>query len=235
VVLGSVEGEHSGLASGVNNGVARVAGLLEVAVLSVVIYGTFSANLDARLEEMNLPKEVSSELEATKDNLGAAEAPEGVDAETVAHIESAIDESFVAGFRAVMLISSGLAVASALAAALLIGDRRVCSAVTGGNEPRRAAIQTREKQFEEMRLENKVVLSVVAWIIVHHLWELLEDREEQAWATLYNGVSVLTISAAVLSAYAILFALIFLSAWVFVPGAYFQSTLKHPVGLGEYL
>jgi hypothetical protein len=30
----------------------------------------------------------------------------------------------------------------------------------------------------------------------------------------------------VLSAYAILFALILLSAWVFVPGAYFRTTLK---------
>ena len=48
-------------------------------------------------------------------------------------------------------------------------------------------------------------------------------------------MTVLTISAAVLSAYAILFALIFLAAWVFVPGGYFQSTLKHPVGLGGYL
>jgi len=48
-------------------------------------------------------------------------------------------------------------------------------------------------------------------------------------------VSVLTVSAAVLLAYAILFALIFLAAWVFVPGAYFQSTLKHPVGFGEYV
>jgi hypothetical protein len=48
-------------------------------------------------------------------------------------------------------------------------------------------------------------------------------------------VTALTISAAVLSAYAILFALIFVAAWVFVPSGYFQSTLKHPVGVGEYL
>jgi hypothetical protein len=39
----------------------------------------------------------------------------------------------------------------------------------------------------------------------------------------------------VLLAYAILFALILLAAWVFVPGDYFQSILKHPVGFGEYL
>jgi hypothetical protein len=32
-----------------------------------------------------------------------------------------------------------------------------------------------------------------------------------------------------------LFALIFLAAWVFVPGAYFQTVLKHAVGFGKYL
>jgi hypothetical protein len=45
-----------------------------------------------------------------------------VDAGTEARIERAIDESFVAGFRAAMLVSAGLALASALAAALLVGD-----------------------------------------------------------------------------------------------------------------
>jgi hypothetical protein len=52
---------------------------------------------------------------------------------------------------------------------------------------------------------------------------------------LYNGVTVLTLTLAVFLAYAALFALIFLAAWVFVPGAYLQTTLKHSVGFGEYL
>lgn len=80
------------------------------------------------------------------------------------------------------------------------------------------------------------IVAMVAWIIVaHHLWERPDDPDQRRWAALYNGVTVLTVSTAVLAAYAILFALIFIAAWVFVPGAYFQSTLKHPVGLGEYL
>jgi MFS family permease len=128
VALGSVEGEHSGLASGVNNAAARVAGLLAVAVLGVVVYGAFSANLDARLESIDLSGGVRSELEAAKADFGAAEPPEGVDARTAAQIERAVDEAFVAGFRAVMLVSAGLALASALVAALLVGDRRVPSA-----------------------------------------------------------------------------------------------------------
>ena len=110
-----------------NNAAARVAGLLAVAVLGMFAYGAFSANLDARLDSMNLPGEVRSEMEAAKADLGAAEAPEGVDAGTAARIERAVDESFVAGFRAVMLVSAGLAFASALTAVLLVGNWRVRS------------------------------------------------------------------------------------------------------------
>jgi MFS family permease len=124
VALGSVEGEHSGLASGVNNAAARVAAPLAVAVLSVFVYGAFSTRLDARLHSMNLPGEVRSEMEVAKADLGAAEAPEGVDAGTAAHIDRAVDESFVAGFRTVMVVCVGLALVSALAAVLLVEDRR---------------------------------------------------------------------------------------------------------------
>jgi EmrB/QacA subfamily drug resistance transporter len=123
--LGSVDREHSGLASGVNNAVTRVAGLMAVALLGMFVYGVFSMSLDARLHSMDLSEEVLSEMEAAKTHLGAAEAPEGVNAGTEALIERAIDESFVAGFRAVMLVSAGLALASALVAALLVSDRRV--------------------------------------------------------------------------------------------------------------
>jgi EmrB/QacA subfamily drug resistance transporter len=127
VALGSVEDEHSGMASGVNNAVARVAGLLAVAVLGAFIYGAFSWSLDARLERMDMPGEVRTAMEAAKADLGAAEAPAGVNEGMEARIERAIDESFVVGFRTVMLASAGLALANALIAALLVGDPRTPS------------------------------------------------------------------------------------------------------------
>jgi EmrB/QacA subfamily drug resistance transporter len=133
--LGSVNSARSGLASGVNNAVTRVAGLLAVALLGMIVYAAFSVNLDTRLEGMDLPGGVRSELEAAKANLGAAEAPEGVDPGTAARIERAIDESFVAGFRAVMLVSAGLALASALAAALLVGGRIIPRRSAGSDAP----------------------------------------------------------------------------------------------------
>src|SRR5215218_7583342 len=80
------------------------------------------------------------------------------------------------------------------------------------------------------------IVAMVTWIIVaHQLWERPSEREARHWVALYNGVSVLTISVAVLFAYAVLFALVFAAAWVFVPGAYFQTILRHPVSISEYL
>jgi EmrB/QacA subfamily drug resistance transporter len=48
-VLDSVEERHVGIASGVNNGVARVAGLLAIAILGAVISGYFGSALDSNL------------------------------------------------------------------------------------------------------------------------------------------------------------------------------------------
>jgi hypothetical protein len=48
-VLDSVEERRVGIASGVNNGVSRVAGLLAIAVLGAVISAHFGARLDSEL------------------------------------------------------------------------------------------------------------------------------------------------------------------------------------------
>jgi EmrB/QacA subfamily drug resistance transporter len=118
--LNSVEGRHSGLASGVNNAVSRTGGLLSIAVLGIFVFASFSGSLDSRTESVDLTPEQRAALESEKVDLGGAEVPEGVDAGTAASIERAVDESFVGAFRLSMYIAAGLAGASALAAAVLI-------------------------------------------------------------------------------------------------------------------
>jgi MFS family permease len=110
--LDSVEVEHSGIASGVNNAVSRVAGLMAVAVLGALLYVAFSANLDARLEKMDLPYGAREAMEAEKVKFGAAEAPGEVDSGTANRIEDAIDDSFVGAFRLAMFVSAAFALAS---------------------------------------------------------------------------------------------------------------------------
>ena len=118
--LNAVAGQHSGLASGVNNAVSRTASLLSIAVLGIFVFTAFSNTLDSRLSKLDLPPAVVQQMDAQKADLGAAQAPRGVDAATQREINRAVDESFVAGFRSVMFIAAGLALASALVSALII-------------------------------------------------------------------------------------------------------------------
>jgi MFS family permease len=75
VALNSVDASHTGLASAINNAFSQTAGLLAVAVLGVLMFAAFGANLDDRLETLELPPEARQQLEAEKVKLGAAEAP----------------------------------------------------------------------------------------------------------------------------------------------------------------
>src|SRR5829696_950045 len=118
--MSSVEGRHSGLASGVNNAVSRAAGLLAIPLLGIFVFLTFSAALDAQTTSVDLSPQARQQLEAEKVDLGAADVPEGVSSETAASVEGAVAESFVAGFRVAMVAAAILAVASAAASALII-------------------------------------------------------------------------------------------------------------------
>jgi MFS family permease len=119
VALNSVETRHSGLASAINNAFAQVAGLLAVAALGVLMFNVFDGALDTRLAELDLSLAARAEIEAEKVELGAAQAPEDLDAQTDATVERAFDEAFLSGYRAVMLVAAAVA-ASAISAALLI-------------------------------------------------------------------------------------------------------------------
>jgi EmrB/QacA subfamily drug resistance transporter len=120
VALNSVEERHSGLASAINNSFSQIAGLLAVAVLGIVMFVSFGGSLDDRLADLDLPPEATRQLEAEKLELGAAEAPSGLDAAQRSVVEQAIDEAFVSGYRVVMLVAAATAAASAIGAALLI-------------------------------------------------------------------------------------------------------------------
>jgi len=118
--LNSVEGRHSGLASGVNNAVSRTASLLAIAVMGFFVFAVFSGALDSRLANLDLPEETQTAMEEQKSSLGGARPPESVDGVTAASIERAVDESFITAFRVAMYIAAGLALASAVASALII-------------------------------------------------------------------------------------------------------------------
>jgi hypothetical protein len=124
VALNSVDVGHTGLASAINNAFSQAAGLLAVAVLGVVMFASFGASLDDRLAALDLPAGVQQQLEEEQTKLGAAKAPQRVDATTEAKVERAVDGAFVSGYRVVMLVATGAALASSISAALFVRGKK---------------------------------------------------------------------------------------------------------------
>src|SRR5580700_8561053 len=114
VVMSAVDQDRAGTASGINNAVARIAGLLSIAVLGIVMVHSFSTRLDRDLARLPLQPDVKKNLESNYIKLAALEIPATVDSSASAEIKASIDQAFVYSFRLVMLISAGLAVASAV-------------------------------------------------------------------------------------------------------------------------
>lgn len=124
-VMGAAEERYAGVASGISNAVSRVAMLFAIAIMGVIVLNVFNTELDSRLAALNLAPETLQALDAQRIKLAAAEVPAGLGASTQAAIDQAIAEAFVEGFRVVMLLSAGLALLSALIAALTIRDERL--------------------------------------------------------------------------------------------------------------
>ena len=122
-VMSSVAANRAGVASGVNNAIARTAGLVAIAVLGIVMLRIFHDQLDQRLRAVQLAPSISQSLQAQRTKLAAIAIPENLDPTTRHLIQRAIEESFVSGFRAVMAIGAGLALASAFTALTLVGTR----------------------------------------------------------------------------------------------------------------
>lgn len=125
VVMGSVPENRAGLASGVNNSASRVAMLMAVAIFGVVMFEVFSGHLETALRTLPLNGEHRALVGARMVELAGLVAPPGLDGGTAALLRDAVHESFVAGFRAVALISAAAALLSALIAALTIPPRAI--------------------------------------------------------------------------------------------------------------
>ncbi|SAL70505.1 major facilitator transporter [Caballeronia arvi] len=108
-VMASVPGERTGVASGINNAVARVASLLAIAVLGIVFVWSHDAALSARLDRLHLPRQGMHVLDADA-NPSAPATP----------LARAQADSIADALRAVALLSAACAFAAAGVAAATI-------------------------------------------------------------------------------------------------------------------
>ena len=120
VVMNSVDQHRAGTASGINNAVARVAGVLAIAILGIVMVKLFSSSLNRSLVGRLLPPGILEYVRSNEIKLAGLDLPSGLDADTTALIRLSISRAFLFGFRIIMLICAGLSLASAAVASLMI-------------------------------------------------------------------------------------------------------------------
>jgi EmrB/QacA subfamily drug resistance transporter len=112
-VMNAVEQSYAGTASGINNAVSRIAGLLSVAAFGALLSGVFNSTLGRRLDSLALSPPQRAQIEAQRSRLAAADTDDP-------RVRRAIEESFVDGYRTILWVSVGLALASSVSAAALI-------------------------------------------------------------------------------------------------------------------
>jgi len=119
-VMNAVGAERAGTASGVNNAVARAAGLLAIAAFGIVMARVFELQLAEQLQPLGLSADAVANVVAQRDKLAALTLPDGLPAAQAQALREAVGDAFVAGYRRVMLLCAALCVLAALSAWTLI-------------------------------------------------------------------------------------------------------------------
>jgi EmrB/QacA subfamily drug resistance transporter len=123
-VFDAVDSERSGVASGVNNAVARTAGLLAVAAFGIVLAGVFNAGFDRRIAGHHLSPQTARIAHDERARLYAGTVPSDVPASDREALEAAVREGYLAGFRGVMAASAVVCVLAAFIALVAIPGRQ---------------------------------------------------------------------------------------------------------------
>jgi EmrB/QacA subfamily drug resistance transporter len=119
-VMNAVDSRHAGVASGVNNAVARVAGLVAIAVFGVLLARTFEARVMPRLDRLALTPPARTAIERELPKMTGARLEDlPIPPPRRAEVRQAVDEAFVSAFRLVMIGAAALALAGAAFGAAL--------------------------------------------------------------------------------------------------------------------
>ena len=119
-VMGSVPPNRTGVASGVNNTIARIATLLAIAILGVVMASVFEAELPETMHA------AADEADLGHDEMPKAAMdpdPFAIDATLPPELLRGRHLAFLHGYRIMMVTSAGLAVVAMLVASLMIPGR----------------------------------------------------------------------------------------------------------------
>jgi hypothetical protein len=108
-------GPESGIASGVNNAIARLSGLVAIAALGAVVAASFSSELDDQLSNASLGSAARAEVHAAKRLPIGLPRVAGLPSDEARTLTHAAEDASLASFHLAMAIAAALAAVGGIA------------------------------------------------------------------------------------------------------------------------
>jgi EmrB/QacA subfamily drug resistance transporter len=123
-VLSGADPQHAGIASGINNAIARVAMLLAVAVVGVFAATRFETVLHERVAPARLSPPARAAVREAEERPLSAAVPATVHGPERAQLRDALSDASVQAFRVSVVVGAGLLVAAGLISLAGVRDPR---------------------------------------------------------------------------------------------------------------
>lgn len=123
VVMSTAEDELSGVASGINNAVARVAGLFAVAVLGAIALAVSTDLFADVVTRLSITDAMQSEVIAVNDKLATVVIPEGLSESQELSVAGAMRSAFLEAFRLIAIIAGVTSILGGLVAWQTIDEK----------------------------------------------------------------------------------------------------------------
>ncbi len=117
-VMNAVHEEETGTASGINNAVSRVAGMLSVGIMGAVAIVIFSNQLQELMANANINGEIQAIVMAKASNMAGIEVASE-------QINEFIDRSFLSSFRFLMYLSAGFSLVCSAVSWMMIEEKSI--------------------------------------------------------------------------------------------------------------
>lgn len=122
-VMNAANVKYSGLASGINNSVGRISGVLSIAILGLFMFTIFNHNIKRDIKTLDLPEHITISLEQETTKLAAMSIPNELDGNVELRVKGIVRNAYLASFNIIMYIIAGLALLSSMVAYMTIGPK----------------------------------------------------------------------------------------------------------------
>ena len=133
-VMGAVSEEFSGVASGINNAITRIANVISYAIFGALAFIFFSAQLTREIRSLPLSAAQKTAVIKESANLGNASAPSNLTVGNIKRVNMAYHTSFIYAYRLILRAAALLSLTAALMALLMIRKGKIQDSSSGPDD-----------------------------------------------------------------------------------------------------